>query len=105
MAMFFDRSHLKHVALLAGALIGLSACNTMNKHIGEEDPLFGETVKYNTALQTINPDPVYPRSGAQPGSNGDKGAQAVLRYRHDAVKAVEATQTTSGSSGGASTSH
>ena len=104
--MSFDRSHLKHVVLLTGALIGLSGCNTMNKHIGEDDPLFGETVKYNTALQTINPDPVYPRSGAQAGSNGDKGAQAVLRYRHDAVKAVEASQTTSGGSGAvASTSH
>jgi len=94
--MSFDRSHVKFAAL-AAALVGLSGCNTVNKHIGEEDPYFGDAVKYDTALQTINPDPVYPPSAAQPGSNGDKGARSVLRYRTDAVKAVESNQTTAGS--------
>jgi hypothetical protein len=96
--MSFDRRHLKLAVLTSSALLGLSACNTANKHIGEEDPFFGESVKYDTALQTINPDPVYPPSAAKPGSSGDKGAKAVLRYRTDAVKSVEAVQTTSGSS-------
>ena len=95
--MSFDRSHVKYAVLIAAALVGLSGCNTVNKHIGEEDPYFGDAVKYDTALQTINPDPVYPPSAAQPGSNGDKGARSVLRYRTDAVKAVEASQTTAGS--------
>lgn len=96
--MSFDRAHLKHAALLAAALFALSGCNTMHKHIGEDDPYFGDAVKYDTALQTINPDPVYPPSAAKPGDNGDKGAHAVRRYRTDAVKAVEATQTTAGGS-------
>lgn len=101
--MSCDRSYMKRAFLVAAAICALPGCNTVNKHIGEEDPYFGDSVKYDTALQTINPDPVYPPSAAQPGSNGDKGARSVLRYRTDAVKAVEATQTTSGASG--STSH
>ena len=76
----------------------ISACNTAQTHIGDEDPAIGEAVKYNAALQTINPTPVYAPGGAQPGSNGDKGASAVKRYRTDAVKEVETMQTTSGSS-------
>jgi len=36
---------------------GLTACVDQ---IGTEDPGFSETVKYDTALQTINPTPVYP---------------------------------------------
>jgi len=95
--MSSDRSHVKYAAILGAALMALTGCNTANKHIGEVDPYFGDAVKYDTALQTINPDPVYPASAAQPGSKGDKGARAVLRYRTDAVKAVEATQTSSGS--------
>ena len=96
--MSFDRAYLKHAALAATALFALSGCNTAQKHIGEDDPFFGDAVKYDTALQTINPDPVYPPSAAKPGDNGDKGAHAVRRYRTDAVKAVESTQTTSGGS-------
>jgi predicted small secreted protein len=96
--MSFNRSHLKIAAMTVVALFVLSGCNTTNKHIGEEDPYFGESVKYDTALQTINPDPVYPPSAAHPGSNGEKGAKSVLRYRTDAVKAVEATQTSTGGS-------
>ena len=53
----------------------------------------GETVKYNAAIQTINPAPVYPANAALPGSNGDKGQKAVERYRNDEVKEVE-TMTT-----------
>lgn len=94
--MSSERSYVKHAALFAAAVFALSGCNTVNKHIGEEDPYFGDSVKYDTALQTINPDPVYPPSAARPGSSGDKGARSVVRYRTDAVKAVEASQTTSG---------
>jgi hypothetical protein len=87
-------------------LIALAGCNTMNTHIGDEDPGMGEAVKYNAALQTINPAPVYPATAAQPGSNGDVGAKAVKRYRTDAVKPVETMQTSTGSAGGStSTSH
>jgi hypothetical protein len=78
-------------------LAALAGCNTMNTHIGDEDPGMGEAVKYNAALQTINPTPVYPPTAAQPGDNGAKGQAAVKRYRTDAVKPVETMQTTSGS--------
>jgi len=89
-----------HIIIAAAA--GLAACGTVNKPIGVEDQAFGEAVKYNAAVQTINPAPVYADGGAQPGDNGDKGAQAVKRYRTDQVKKLETFQTTtavSGSSG------
>jgi hypothetical protein len=75
----------------------------MYSHYGDEDPSLGETVKYNAAIQTINPTPVYSADSAQPGSNGDVGAQAVKRYRTGAVIQPESLGTNSGagmSSGG-----
>jgi len=85
--------------LAAVGALGLAGCNTMNSHIGDEDPGWGEAVKYNAAIQTINPTPVYSATSAQAGDNGDKGAHAVKRYRTDTVKPLE-TYTTSTGSGG-----
>ena len=91
------------VVIAAGALL-LSACtSTTNKKIGSEDPAFGEAVKFNAAMQTINPDPVYPEDGAQPGDNGDKGAKAVKRYRNDEVNARHKTEANTRSSSALST--
>jgi hypothetical protein len=70
---------------LGAIAFALTACNTWNRHIGDEDPYLGEAVKYNAAVQTINPEPVYAEGGAQPGDNGDRAAQAVKRYRTDKV--------------------
>jgi type IV pilus biogenesis protein CpaD/CtpE len=86
------------------AMLAMSACGTINKNIGQEDPTFGEAEKYNAAIQTINPAPVYGPDGAQPGDNGDKGAQAVKRYRSDEVKQVKSMGTTSGSGGSSGSS-
>jgi hypothetical protein len=72
----------------------------MNKPIGVEDAGLGESVRYNAAVQIINPDPVYPAGSAQPGDSGQHGAEAVKRYRSGTVKQVERMQTTSGGSGG-----
>ena len=83
--------------LIGAAGIALTGCNTVYNNIGSGDPYFGEAVKYNAAVQTVNPDPVYPAGSAQPGENGDKGAKAVKRYRTDAVKETQA-YTTGGSS-------
>ena len=83
--------------LIAAALL-LGGCQTGN--LGNEDPGLGEAVRYNAAIQTINPAPIYPEDGAQPGDNGDKGAQAVKRYRSDEVKKVETMDTTTQGSGG-----
>ena len=78
----------------------VAGCNT-TKNIGQEDPALGEAVKYNAAVQTVNPDPVYPAGAAQPGDSGVKGAATVKRYRSDAVEKVEVMHsTTSSSSGG-----
>lgn len=64
----------------------LAACNTAQTHIGDEDPGIGEAVKYDAAIQTINPTPAYSADAAQPGSNGEVGTKAVVRYRTDKVK-------------------
>ena len=85
------------LALALGAVAALGGCNTMNQNIASEDPAFGEAVRYNAAIQTINPDPVYPPGGAMPGDSGAKGVAAVKRYRTDAVKQVETMQTSTGS--------
>ncbi len=101
--MSFDRIRLS-LALLPVLL--LAACNTAQTHLGDEDASFGEAVKYDQAIQTVNPDPVAGRGAAEPGGSGVKGQAAVKRYRTDAVKQVEAAQTTSSTSGsGGSTSH
>ena len=77
----------KRLLLPALSALALNACNTAYTHVGDEDPFFGEAVKYNAAVQTINPEPVYAEGSAEPGSNGDKMSQAVKRYRTDKVNA------------------
>ena len=79
------------------ALLALGGCGTTNSHIGDEDPFVGEAVKYNAAIQTINPTPVYPAAAAQPGDSGAKAAAALKRYRSDQVKQIETMQTTTSS--------
>lgn len=86
--------------LIAAGALAVAGCSTMNKPIGVEDVGLGESVKYNAAVQTVNPDPAYPAGSAQPGDSGVKAAAAVKRYRTDAVKQVETMQTTSSSGGG-----
>jgi predicted small secreted protein len=81
--------------LIAAATVVLGACNTVHKNIGQDDPGMGEAAKFNAAIQTINPEPVYQAGDAQPGDSGVKGAAAVKRYRTDTVKPVESMQTTS----------
>jgi hypothetical protein len=81
------------------ACLSVAGCNTAGTHIGDEDPGMGEAVKYDAALQTINPAPVYGPDAAQPGSNGAKGAAAVKRYRTDQVIEPVSVQTTIGSEG------
>jgi hypothetical protein len=77
-------------------LLLLTGCSSLNQNNISPDPGFGEATKYNAAVQTIDPDPVYSEDDAQPGDNGAKGAAAVKRYRTDSVKDVEQQTTTSG---------
>lgn len=86
------RSELKWIA--AGAALALTAA------CAPVDPGFGEALRYDMAIQTIDPDPVYPEGGAQPGDNGEKAAKATERYRKGQTKPVE--QQSAGNSGGIS---
>ena len=84
------------LALIAPAALLLAGC-AVDPVSQSYDTGFGEANKYNQAIQTINPDPVYAADAAQPGDNGDKLAKAVKRYRTDTVKDVQTMSTTSGS--------
>ena len=86
------------------ALVLLAGCQTMAPlpQAGSLDAGFGEAVKYDMAIQTIDPDPVYDQNDAQPGADGAKGAAAVKRYRTDQVKQLELQTTTQSGSGSSS---
>ena len=76
------------------SVVLVAGCQTPAPQAGSLDAGFGETVKYDMALQVIDPDPVYDDQDAQPGSNGAKAAAAARRYRTDQVKPVESQGTT-----------
>ncbi len=83
------------LAAAAGCAM-LGACNTAPlPQAGSLDAGWGEASKYNAAVQIIDPDPVYPAGGSQPGDHGEKAANATKRYRTDQVK-----ETVSGSESG-----
>lgn len=84
------------LALVATCACALAGCNT--GPIGSRDPGFGEAPKYNAAVQTVDPDPVYGANDALPGASGVKGVAAVKRYRTDAVKDVQVMETTGSTS-------
>jgi hypothetical protein len=87
--------------LIAPLALGLlSGCNTVQPLTQSVDPGFGEAAKYNAAVQIIDPYPVYTAEGAQPGDHGDKGAQAVKRYRSNQVKDVQVITTSTMATGG-----
>ena len=64
------------------------------------DPGMGEAVKYDQAIQTVNPDPVYLPSAARPGDSGTTAAAAAERYRKGTVKPVEKITISSSASSG-----
>ena len=78
--------------MMLAVLVMLPACTPV-------DPSFGEAVRYDMAIQTVNPDPVYPEDSAEPGASGTTAAAAAERYRKGTVKPVELITTTSGASG------
>jgi len=85
------RFRAKQIVLALG-LTALAGCASV-------DPGLGEALRYDMAIQTVNPDPVYPEDGAQPGDNGEKGANAVKAYRKGETKELK-VQTTSNVGGG-----
>ena len=65
------------------------------------DPGFGEALRYDMAIQTVDPDPVYPEDGAKPGDHGEKAQKATERYRKGTTKALKRESAGGGSAGGA----
>ena len=86
--------HFRTLLAVAGVTL-TGACSTT-----PVDPGLGEAVKYDMAVQTINPDPVYPAESTQPGSNGAVGVAAASRYRLGTVKPVERESTSMCSTSG-----
>ena len=102
MAIAFNRA----ASLGLGALT-LAACAPFGSEqthgAFDAAPAFGEAVKYNAAVQTVNPDPIYAPGSPEAGTNGDAARAAAERYRKGTVKAVETestTQTISSGGGG-----
>ena len=85
----------KGLILIAAIAAALGACSPV-------DLSLGEAVKYDQAIQTINPDPVYPPGSALPGASGTHAVTAAKAYRLGTVKPVEKISISSGSSSGGS---
>lgn len=86
----------KPLVVASLSLLALTGCSSLNQNNISPDPAFGEATKFNAAVQTVDPDPVYSEDDAKPGENGAKGANAVRRYRTDSVKDVQQQTTTTG---------
>ena len=92
----------KRIACLA--LLPLAAGCASVPSIYEEpgDAAFGEANRQTMMAQVIDPDPVYDEPLT---TSGEHAADAVERYRNDAVTEPEGVSTTSGASGGGSGSN
>lgn len=66
------------------------------------DPGFGESYRYDMAIQTVDPDPVYADDAMKPGYHGEKAAKASERYRKGSTKPVQRESTNTAQSGGGS---
>ena len=82
------RSEVKWIAAGAAVLVA-AGCAPVDRG-------FGEAYRYDMAIQTIDPDPVYPEGGAQPGDSGDHAQKATERYRKGTTKPVQAQSASSG---------
>ena len=83
----------KSMLILAGAAVAMAGCTTV-------DPGFGEAVRYDMAVQTVDPDPQYPPDARQPGDHGEKAQKATDRYRKGTTKPVQAGGTGGGAAAG-----
>ena len=85
--------------LLVPAVLLIGGC-AVDPVTQSYDSGFGEAQKYDMAIQTIDPDPVYPPGGAQPGDNAEVGVGAMRRYLQGTVKEVVPATTTTSATGG-----
>ena len=79
----------------AFTLLSLSACAPIDHGLGE-------ALRYDMAMQTIDPDPVYAPGSAEPGTSGPTNTDAAKRYRTGTVKPVEVTSSTASTGSGTS---
>ena len=84
----------KSMLILAGATFAAAGCAPV-------DPGFSEALRYDMAVQTVDPDPQYPADAAQPGDHGEKAQKATERYRKGQTKALRQESASGGSAGGA----
>jgi uncharacterized membrane protein YgcG len=91
MAMRSDRM----LIVAGGFLLGAAACTPV-------DPGFGEAVRYDMAVQTVDPDPVYPADSLKPGYFGEKAQKATERYRKGQTKPLRIMNAGGGGGGGSS---
>ena len=81
------------LTLTAVALVMVAGCAPV-------DPGLGEALRYDMAIQTVNPDPVYPEDALNPGYHGEKAQKATERYRKGTTKPLRTESTSSGRGGG-----
>lgn len=84
-------------ALAIAALPLVSACADRSIWEGPGDASFGEANRQTMMAQVVNPDPEY---DGEMATSGDHAAQAVERYRTDAVKQPDTISTTEGTGSG-----
>lgn len=87
----------KYLPVFFGTALLLAGCAADQPRLTPSNAALGDAVKWNSAVQTIDPNPVYNEQDAQPGGSGAKAAEAVKRYRTDSVKDVSVMTTTSDS--------
>ncbi len=85
------------VLAIAGSAL-LTGCATYGNLDGAYDPeAFGEANRQSYAAMVVNPEPVYTEDAAH---SGEKAADAIDRYREDAVKQPDRLSTSEVPEGG-----
>lgn len=83
--------------IVPGCLALLAACTGETGGDGAVASTFGEANRQTFAAQVVDPDPQY--EYLDPATSGQHAAQAIERYRKDAVKQPDKVRSTAGSSG------
>ncbi|NVE94178.1 hypothetical protein [Altererythrobacter lutimaris] len=94
--MIIDRRII--AGLLAATALTGCASVADKEFVGYQDPGFGEANRATYAAMVVNPDPKYDKP--IPASSAEHAAQAIERYRTDAVKRPERVETTDIGGGG-----
>ena len=81
--------------LVLTMLLGGCATESVIDHPG--DSVFGEANRQTMMAQVVDPDPYYTDPMA---TSGEHAANAIERYRNDAVIQPESISTTEGATGG-----